>query len=171
MPMFKKQIRIFGKHAEIMQKYCRDKGTEQDIPFIITENGENKKNYIFETRIGIYMVAAMLGIVNKKSVLPDKSSDASATIMVEIIDKQRENLMRIYQHMILSEESITSTDAKIKKAFSIDMSDEECEEAEKHIEDYVRGGLEIIDDIFRNCKSYEDICNSIIELNSQISID
>ena len=64
--MFKKQIRFYGKHAVIMQKYCRDKGGEQEIPFSISNNDGKTIDhfYIFETRIQIYMVAAMLGIIN-----------------------------------------------------------------------------------------------------------
>ena len=36
--MFKKPIRFYGKHAAIMQKYCKDKGGDQQILFSISNN-------------------------------------------------------------------------------------------------------------------------------------
>ena len=54
MAMFKKLIRFTGKHAEIMQRYCKDKGGDQDVKFTISDHsGSEKEMYIFETRIHI----------------------------------------------------------------------------------------------------------------------
>lgn len=169
--MFKKQVRFYGKHAAIMQKYCKDKGGEQEVPFSISNNdGKNIDHfYIFETRIQIYMVAAMLGIINKASVEEDTDKSIYSSIMSEMIEKQRRKLERIYQYMILSDDSLGSADAKIKKAFSIIPTDEECDVQQHKLENHVRGGLEIIDNYFKECKTYEDICNAILELNASIS--
>ncbi len=168
--MFKKQIRLYGKHALIMQKYCKDKGGEQDVPFPISNN-EGKINehfYIFETRIEIYMIAAMLGILYKKEVEEDQEKKPYSSIMMDMVEKQRKNLERIYQYMILSDDSIDSYDGKIKKAFSLIPTDEESEKQQLKFENFVRGGLEIIDEIFKECKNYEDICNAIIEMNASL---
>lgn len=171
--MFKKQIRLYGKHALIMQKYCKDKGGDQDVSFAISNN-ENKTNehfYIFETRIEIYMVAAMLGILNKSSVDEDSDNKAYSSIMADMLDKQRPKLERIYRYMVLSDDSIKSSDAKIKRAFSIIPTDEECDAQQKKLENYVRGGLEIIDHYFKDCTTYEDICNAVIEMNASLGLD
>lgn len=170
--MFKKQVRFYGKHALIMQKYCKDKGGEQDVQFVISNN-EGKVNehfYIFETRIEIYMVAAMLGIINRSAVEEDNDKKTYSSIMADMIDRQRKKLERIYQYMILSDDSIESADSKIKKAFSIIPTDEECDIQQHKLENYVRGGLEIIDEYFKNCKTYEDICNAILEMNSDLDL-
>lgn len=173
MSMFKKQIKIYGKHAIIMQKYCKDKGGEQDVTFSISNNdgATNDHFYIFETRVGIYMVAAMLGIIKKKQIMEDDDKKIYSSIMVDMLEKQRTNLERIYHHMILTDSSIDSADAKIKKAFSIMTSDEECDIEQQKLENYVRGGLEIIDNLFKDCKSYEDVCNSIYKLTELLDIN
>ena len=169
MAMFKKQIRFYGKHAEIMQKFCKNKGTEQDVSFIVSNNtGEDKNIYIFEDRIHIYLVAGMLGIINKRSAPIDRSSSATSTIMVEILDKQRANLERMYHHMILTENNELSADAKIKDAFSLKKTDEQWEDEQNRLENYVRGGLEIIDSIFGGCHTYEDICNAFFEFRDSL---
>lgn len=171
--MFKKQVRFYGRHALIMQKYCKDKGGDQEVAFPITNNdGKTIEHfYVFETRIGIYMVAAMLGIINKSKIEEDSDKKIYSSIMADMLDKQRKKLERIYQYMILSDDSLGSADAKIKKAFSLIPTDEECDAQQHELENYVRGGLEIIDSYFKDCKTYEDICNAILEMNSSLSTD
>lgn len=168
--MFKKQIRFFGKHAQIMQKYCKDKGGDQDIPFPISNNDGivNEHFYIFETRIEIYMVGAMLGILNKKEAEEEQDTKFYSTIMFDMIEKQRNNLQRIYQYMVLSDDYIDSCDGKIKKAFSIELTEKDCEEQQLKFENFVRGGLEIIDEYFKDCKNYEDVCNALVNMNSSL---
>lgn len=171
--MFKKQIRLYGKHALIMQKYCKDKGGEQEVSFSISNNDGKTIDhfYVFETRIQIYMVASMLGILNKSEVEEDADKKIYSSIMADMVEKQRINLERIYQYMILCDDSLESADAKIKKAFSLIPTDEECDNQQHKLENYVRGGLEIIDNYFKDCKTYEDICNAIIEMNSNLNLD
>ena len=167
--MFKKLVRFYGKHADIMQKYCKEKGSEQDISFIVSNNsGEYKNIYIFENRVNIYLVAGMLGVINQRQSDIDRSTPTYSSIMPEMLDKQRQHLERLYQHMIFSEQNNLDADEIIKKAFTVKKTDEECDEEQKRLENYVRGGLEIIDDIFKNCHSYEDICNAMFALKEQL---
>lgn len=170
MSMFKSQVKFVGKHAVILQKYCKDKGSDQDISFVVSNNeGENKSIYLFSRRIDLYMVAAMLGIICKKSVEidEDKSITTSASIFADVFTGCRSDLERIYHHMVLSGDLTKSADARIKEAFSI-MPDEKCNEEQHKFENYVRGGLEIFDDIFKNCKTYEDVCNAIYNLKEKL---
>ena len=172
MPMFDAQIKITGKHALILQKYCKDKGTDQDVDFVLSNNcGEDKKCYVFDTRIMCYMVAAMLGIDSKRSVEvdSDKGINAVANIFVEVLGRNKDNLDRIYHHMILSENASLSPDVKIKKAFSI-VPEENSAQEQHRLENYVRGGLEIIDGLFAPCKTYEDFCNAIIDFYASLGI-
>lgn len=171
MAMFKKLIRFYGKHADIMQKYCKDKGGEQDISFVVSNNsGEERNIYIFDNRIHIYLVGGMLGIIQGRKADIDKSTPTYSSIMSDMLDKQRFNLERMYHHMVLSENNVLGVDAKIKEAFSVKKTDEEWDEEQKRLEDYVRGGLEIIDEIFGNCKTYEDVCNAMFELRDLIDL-
>lgn len=169
MAMFKKLIRFYGKHADIMQKYCKDKGGEQDVSFIVSNNSGDEKNiYIFDNRVHIYMVGGMLGIIKQRKADVDKSTPTYSSIMPEMLEKQRQNLERMYQHMILTDNNLLGVDAKIKDAFSVKKTDEQWDAEQKRLEDYVRGGLEIIEEIFGKCKTYEDVCNAMFELNDLI---
>ncbi len=164
MSMFSKQIRFTGKHAAILQKYSKDKGGDQDIPFKVSNNdGVEKTISLFDTKIQCYMVAAMLGIIKNRTADIDKNLP-NANIFVDVLNKKRSSLERIYHHMILSENNDDSIDSKVKKAFSI-VPDEKADEEQKKLEDYVRGGLEILDEYFCECKSYEDVCNAMYELS------
>ena len=172
MAMFEKLIRFYGKHADIMQKYCKDKGGDQEVKFTVSNNsGEMKDIYIFENRVHIYLVGGMLGILKQRQSDVDRSTSTYSSIMPEILSKQRENLIRMYHHMILSESDGLDADAKIKKAFTVKKTDEECDEEQKRLESYVRGGLEIIDEIFSDCKTYEDVCNAMFELKNILTLE
>ena len=96
-----------------------------------------------------------------------KTTNLVANIFLEALDKKRNKLMRIYQHMVLSKDLNLSPDMRIKKAFS-HLSDEECTCEQNRLEDYVRGGLEILDECFSSCHTYEDICNSFHDLMDKI---
>ncbi len=172
MAMFRKNIRFIGKHAEILQKYSKDKGAETNVSFMISnQSGEVKNIYIFETRLYCYMVAGMLGIINNKSVEEDRENkNMSATIFAEILNNNQQNLERLYHHMVLSENNELSVDGKIKKAFSI-VPDDKCDEEQHKLENYVRGGLEIIDEVFKDCKTYEDICNAFYSFKEMLDLN
>lgn len=172
MAMFKKQIRFTGKHAYIMQKYSKDKGGDQEIKFNVNNNsGVLKDIYIFETRIYIYLVAGMIGIIMNRQADVDKSSQITSTIMVDMLEKQRESLERMYHHMVLVEKSSKNADERIKNAFSVNKDDKKNEFEQIKLENYVRGGLEIIDEIFKDCKTYEDVCNGIYELSKKLNAE
>ena len=160
--MFDKQIRLYGKYADIIRKYSKDKQGADEQHFIIDNNEGTENNvYIFENILQCYMCAAMIGIINKKTMPQDSNREKTANIFVDILSKHRHNLMRIYQHMILSEDTDESIDSAVKRAFSINISNPD--EAQEKINSYVRGGLLIIDEWFNNCKSYEDVANQLID--------
>ena len=170
--MFTKQIRFYGKHADIMRKYSKDKQGADAQHFIVTNNsGEKKVIYLFDTILQCYMVAAMLGIINKRTADIDNTKTSStANIFADILIKNKPTLERIYQHMVLSEESDLSVDGLVKKAFTINKGDQDDIE-EKRLEAYVRGGLEIIDEKFNSCQTYEDVANAILDLNEEYRVD
>lgn len=168
--MFDKQIRLYGKHADIIRKYSKDKQGADEQHFIVDNHeGQEKNIYIFENILQCYMVAAMIGIINKKTVPVDSNRDKTANIFADILIKNRDNLKRIYQHMILSENPEDTVDGTIKRAFSISNANAESEES--RLEGYVRGGLEIIDEYFSSCTSYEDVANKIMDFLDDYGVD
>lgn len=170
--MFTKQIRFYGKHADIMRKYSKDKqGADAQHFTVINNSGEKKVIYLFETILQCYMVAAMLGIINKRTAEVDTSkSTSTANIFADILIKNKGYLERIYHHLILSEKGNLTADGIIKKAFTINKGEQD-ELEEKRLESYVRGGLEIIDEKFSSCQTYEDVANAIIDLNEDYRVD
>ena len=161
--MFESDIRIFGKHAIYMKTYSRDKQGENQYPFKLKDNENNVKIvYVFETMIKCYLIAAMIGVIEKRKA-PEDNSDKSiyANIMTEQVRSNRINLKRVVQHMILASEE-GSVDGRVKKAFSLKTFEDK--EVEKELNDYARGGLEIIHELFEPCRTYEDAANAIFQL-------
>lgn len=168
--MFSKQIRITGIHGDYLRKYSKDKQGENTQYFTLDDNEGHMGNYyIFENILQCFMCAAMIGIIEGKLAAPDNSKTTPANIFADIVNKNYDNLMRIYQHMILTRDLDLSIDARIKKAFSVDKSNEDAEE--ERIYSYARGGLEIINDYFKDCKTFEDVANAIVELSDKYSIN
>ena len=170
--MFDSFIRFYGKHARIMKMYCRNTSAETAVPFEIDNNeGKKEDKYIFDTLLQCYLVAGMLGIINKRTAKTDTNKTIDATIMSDILIKKKGLLVRMYQHMVLSENDGLSADAKVKKAFSVSMTEEEGKAEQERLEDYVRGGLEIIDETFSGCLSYEDVARQIYSFKEKLTID
>lgn len=166
--MFDKQIRLVGRHAEIIKKYSQN--TSDPVDFLVNDTNGNQVNvYIFDTLLNAYMTCAMIGIIEKKSIPSDstQSTDVTATIFADILHNYKNTLDRIYQHMVLMEADAANIDSAIKRAFSIEKSDDIEEEK---IKSYARGGLEIIDGLFSSCETIEDISNAIIDLSNKYSL-
>lgn len=168
--MFDKQIRITGIHADYIRKYSKDKQGENAAYFTLDNNeGKTDNYYIFDTILQCYMCAAMIGIIEKKSSPVDNTKTTPANIFAEIINKNRGTLERIYHHMVISTYTDLGIDSRIKKAFSVDKENEA--EEEERLNGYVRGGLEIINERFSNCKTFEDVANAIHDLTVDYSIE
>ncbi len=160
--MFQSQISLYGKHAELLKKYSRDKQGEK-VLFVVTDNtGKEKEVFLFDNYIQGYMVSAMLGIFLKKTVQDDGNRSSEAKIFADILAKKKGDLDTIVEFMLLTEND-ENIDRKIRNAFSLDRDNEI--ELERRLTGYVRGGLEVIDEWFGKCKTYEDIANQILLFN------
>lgn len=157
--MFSSQLSIQGKYAELLKKYSRDKQGEK-ITFTVTDNGGNKQDiFLFDNYLQGYMVSAMLGILNNKCIEDDGDRTNEARIFADILAKRRSELETIVQFMILSNVS-DSADKRIREAFTINR--ENGDYLEKMVTSYARGGLIIIDEAFKDCKTFEDVANKMI---------
>lgn len=168
--MFKENIKIFGKHADIMKKYSKTSSAKEEILFQVTGlDGELKEVYIFNDYMEAYMIAAMVGIIENRKASIDNSTSTSATIFTEVMGHRSEALKTIVKYMILTKES-ENADLKIKKAFSIQRKEEEDIELQKELDSYVRGGLEIIDNYFKNCSNFSDLGNELLHFLTDYSL-
>ena len=111
------------------------------------------------------MVSAMLGIYLGKTSQEDGNRSSEATIFADILTKKKGDLDTIVEFMILTEKE-ENVDKKIRNAFSIDRDNEI--ELERRVTSYVRGGLEVIDEWFGKCKTYEDVANQILLFNKNV---
>lgn len=157
--MFTSQLLIQGKYADLLKKYSRDKQGEK-ITFTVTDNeGDEQEIFLFDNYMQGYMVSAMLGILNRKSIGDDGDRSSEAKIFADMLSKKRGELETIVEFMLLSNTE-DSVDKRIKQAFTVDR--ENGEQIEKMVTSYARGGLTIIDEWFNSCKTYEDVANQMI---------
>ena len=169
--MFDNKIVLFGKHSEIIKKFSKERGTQNDVIFRIHNNDNEPRDiYLFDKYINCYMCAAMLGIIYNRKADADNNKNASATIFIDTVRSNKSNLDRIYQHMILSQNSEKSVDASIKDAFATVINSNE-ESYKELFDSYVRGGLELLDEKFGDSESYEDIANNIYSLKEMFEND
>lgn len=167
--MFSEQIRIYGKHANIIKKYSLDKQASETNYFTVTKSctSDSINTYIFKDMLECYMVAAILGIINDRKSDVDKTPATPANIFAEKVIKNKITLERIFKHMVFSRYDELNIDQKIKKAFELEHSNND-----KDIFDsYVRGGLEIIDETFNKSQTIEDIAKTILNLLDHYSIE
>lgn len=156
--MFKSQLIIYGKHAEILKKYSPDKQAEEQFPFYVESIDSKQQNIeinMFETMIQTFMVAGMIGIIDKKTSEEDTNSNIKATIFAEALTNNMPQIKRMIQFMNLTTEDL-DFDARIKKAFTVN----ENEGDEKKLLGYVRYGLEKIDNYFNKCNSVEEVASA-----------
>lgn len=72
-------------------------------------------------------------------------------------------MQRIVKYMILSQYTNENADMLVKKAFSMKRDKDVDKQLEEELHSYVRGGLEILDDYFKNVKDYTDVANVIYQ--------
>lgn len=168
--MFKETIKIFGKHADIIKKYSKTSSAKEEILFQVTGlDGELKEVYIFNDYMEAYMIAAMVGIIENRKAEVDDSTPTSATIFTEVMEHRSHYLKNIVKYMILKEES-EDVDLRIKKAFSMEKEDEEDKNLQKELDAYMRAGLEIINDYFKDCANYTDLGNELLQFLTDYSL-
>lgn len=85
-----------------------------------------------------------------------------------LVNKSRNSLIKLVQFMLLIENNDMSTEAKVKKAFSVQNSSNK--DLEEKLKSYSCGGLEILDSYFCECKTQEEVVNAIEDLNSDYSV-
>lgn len=160
--MFNKDFRITGKHANYWKDLCVLPGNTPD-----REQHNNFK--IFNAYIDAYILCPLIGFqYNRKGVI-DKSVDANAGMLAEIVNKRSQELKYVYQIiMLLDEESEPDEDKRLYRAFKF--SEETPEDAaliSKNMDifnAYFLGGLEILHEEFvEQCQDTDDYLKHIYD--------
>jgi hypothetical protein len=164
-------IRVFGRHAQILKKYSKDKQAEEKNEFILFDiDGDKQSTYIFDTMIDCALTAMMLGIVEQKEAQEDNDSSITpATIFADIVMKKSNIIQRIFKHMVLSTSEFEAQD-KIKLSFGV-LEPEEQKDFINKLYAYMRGGLEILDSFFADCSNYEETSRKIYKINSKYFVE
>ncbi len=172
--MFSNPIRIYGNYSRIAKKYSKDNSNEKQEPFnLIDVEGKKtieRKIFVFDTLLECFMTSMMIGIIEDKKEPEDSDKTIYATVFADILGKKRPTLERIYQHMVLTKYIDLEIDERVKKAFGIVKEEDKKEELE-NLKSYMRGGLLIIDDYFKDCKTIEDFCTKIIDFKNKYEIE
>lgn len=172
--MFSNSIRIYGNYSRIAKKYSKDNSNDKSEPFnLIDIEGKKtieRKTYIFDTLLECFMTAMMLGIIEDKKEPEDSDKTIYATVFADILTKKRSTLERIYQHMVLTRYTDLEIDERVKKAFGI-MKEEDKKDELENLKAYMRGGLLIIDEYFKDCRTVEDLCNKMIDFKTNYEMN
>jgi hypothetical protein len=154
--MFKKDIKVIGKHAYLIKKYSGKYGSREEISHvkIIDSNILEKKEkdlILFETNFDALTSAMLIGISMKKTSTEDKGDFLPANILADKLnDDQSQDLFnKIYQIYLLSVLNLPIEET-VKELFNSNNDDKEIKRIESLLMSYAYAGLEEIDKIFSN---------------------
>ena len=172
--MFDREITVRGKYAAYLKSLCQLPGNVSDKDKALYHNFK-----IFETYVGAYMVAPIIGLLNGKKASYEVNDDSkeSAGILEGVLIKNASKLKYIYRLIILSDDSeALSDEEKINRAFREDDNEESVKRGMELYTAYFLGGLEILYDTFvQGCVTDDDcikkIFDFITEFKEEQSID
>ncbi len=137
--LFTKQFDFKGKHAKMARE--------------LSEKINDKGFRIFETSLALYVVAPMIGFLNKRRSPVDHSSSDERSIFKDIIGDNRIDLLFNFQTIMLLDTEYEPDETKrITKAFAGQNTVEDLD----RYHDYVRGGVEILHNLIMKNKTTED---------------
>ncbi len=129
--------RIRGDHATKLKSLCSDRG--------------NNKNALFKNYYDMYIVAAMVGVLNGKKATPINESTDSANVPGAVMNDHYEDSEFVYRLVLLADEdSDLSSEQLIDRAFKMDDDKTAVQENLKVLHSYVLGGIDYIYDHFKN---------------------
>lgn len=129
---FKKQISVTGKHANMAKA--------------IWQKDNGKESY-FRRFVDLYKLAPVVGYLADRKAEKDMSFAEDATVFLEQVLKEREELETILQMLLMVEYTdcgrYTQEEA-VKKVFRGPKTEEEFKECMDLFDGYVRGGIEVL---------------------------
>lgn len=154
--LFDKEFEFRGKYAN----YCRF--LRNDIS-------------LFKTYREIYTISAIVGFINSTKGAESDEKVQSASILPSELAQKRTSLTFIYRlMMLLDEKEGFSIEDYQNRTFRDDAETESPEKLKKNMElfnAYALGGLEIIYDKFKDCKTPKDTVNTLHEFLSEFFED
>lgn len=132
VPLFSKQIVITGKHAKYMKALV--------YPF-----DTNLKQGFFKRFLDVYLIAPIIGKLYNRKAEADNSIADDASIFVETLNKEIENLKFNYRLIVLLEDrNDEELEERCNRAFRYDKNMDKRQYGDKIFNEYVLGGIEFL---------------------------
>ena len=130
--IFTGDIFLKGKHATYAKFFCPTPEKKDSF-------SDRKPADIFKRVIDVYMMAAVIGLEHGLRASEDRASADQAHIHADVINREKLNLVFIFQLVMLVDNSQRlDADAKIARAFKND----DIKANFELFNSYVRGGIE-----------------------------
>lgn len=139
--LFEREYTFTGKHA-LYLKFLKDEAK------------------IYSSYIDIFISAAVIGYLYKKSVPKDNDNEATARIQSDAFTTHRSSCLFVYRLVTLLNGENLGEEERVNRAFRYDSDPEKADivkECYERFYGYVRGGIEWLYDKFTGgCTSRED---------------
>lgn len=140
--LFDKEYSFRGKHAIIVNK--------------LTASFDRYRNKLFNRNLDVYIIAPIIGFLYNRKAKLDTTSVESTKIFPEQLLNERNNMLFTYRLIIiLDKDHESNLDERINKAFRYYGSDK-AKIDEDLYEEYVRGGVEVLEEKLLNAINSED---------------
>lgn len=152
---FNKEYVFRGKHA-------------QYVKALTTTFGKNENYIMFKRNYDVYLLAPIIGFLNKKVAEIDTSSDETTKIFLEQILKIKEDVKYNYRLIMLNDKKHEPDyEERINKAFKY-IGTSEGEKDLELFNKYVLGGVEILyERIIKKVKTSEDYILNLTEFTKE----
>ena len=142
--MFDKEYVFKGKHATYVKELTSSFGKESNYK-------------IFSRNLDVLLLAPIIGFLNKKESVIDKSSNDSTKIFLEQMLNIKDDMKYNYRLIMLNDRRYESNyEKRIEKAFK-NIGTPEGEKDLEHFNNYILGGVEILHkEIIEKGKNTED---------------
>lgn len=151
--MFERDYNFKGKHAYIVTQ-------------LTLELDSNTKFKLFERNIDVLIIAPVVGYLYGKMAKRDEdgpSTDNIKKINFDQLNRESQTLNFNYEMiMLLHDKEKLSIEDRLDRAFRFNVGTPEKEECYKIYEQYILGGIEILDEkLLRDATNVDDYINNI----------
>lgn len=163
--MFENDYAITGKHATHLKFLAKKISRDDQTP------DNHAAARIFERYIDVYMNAAVFGLLYNRTEERDTTSDDRARIYADAFNRERDNCVFLYRMVMLLDKTKEFTpEERINRAFRYDSQSEKNKEFQENMElfnDYVRGGIEVMFELFTDgCQTQDDYIRKTYDVMS-----
>ena len=157
--MFERDYNFKGKHANIVTK-------------LTTEIDTDTKFKLFERNIDVFIIAPIIGYLYGKRVKRDDDGPATDNVKKINFDQMnRESKTLNFNYeliMLLHKKDELSIEERLDNAFRYNSDSEERNKCDRIFEEYVLGGIEVLEEkLLKDASEIDDYINNIYDFISE----